>query len=495
MATLQTLPFDIAFEIASSAESLADLESLISTSRPCYNAFSVHRNSIICSVLLNELGPANYRQLLAIAQIPAGVSTMGVQGELFLDVWVPSSSSVLDFNPGKAIPAPLSKAETARLQRAFLRYELYSRLFHYEEVDKGYSTPVVKSGRIHGRPGRPVCGVIPRLSEHRLGKSNWCSRPDRPVSRNKTWDAVNSDAPAQFPTFVPPPCPLGGTDVSMESVLDFAAVLGSRGEPFETMERHRKAWREPFETMERHRKEWRDYNHSSKIKPEERMVPFDTPDADFPSLDFFDQSWQRYGMANFTNQLASLGLEFFSTLIDASTPKERRDKLHSLGTRNGDYAVFFRKRDFLPQALAHAPELEVRESRDGDNTEENICCDNEEEDPTRPNIGYREFLRVLRQSSRWNTDSYRYRGTISDDPFREYGCVFWDRARLVQFRRDLKRNPGYIVGGRHKIMNGPYRSRSIDRWRNKESMEARLMGILIQQSRWEELVDDFAWLA
>ncbi|KAM7205923.1 hypothetical protein V8F33_000753 [Rhypophila sp. PSN 637] len=584
MATLQTLFFDIAYEIASSAESLADLESLILASRPCYNAFSTHRNSILSSVLLNELGPANYRELLAIAHIPAGVSAMGSHGEvrgafhsdletdtndktdeacliavlepylehyfstrpfedlrdpgsisqilqvyktirritdryfaqtseLLMGVWTLSSGNMLDLNTGKAILAPISRAETARLQRAFLRYELYSRLFPYKEVESGGDDPRSRSidimssisgesqfdlfiRRLEPWEVEELCSIhrfffnlgadymadLEDQSEESFlacpglvwKESNGAPGTTGKWSRKRTWDAANSDTPAQLPSF-------GPTGVA-------------------NME------------ISRNQSEWWSCRYVFKTKPEQIMVPFYAPEFLDPSLGFFDQYWQYIWMADFTIQLASLGLEFFSSLIDASTPKERRDKLRSLGIR---HFTISGEREFLPQALTHSPEGQESSSqpdwREGGDTDENICCDNDKEDPTRPNIGYREFLHAVRQSTwtaRWNS---RYCGIVSrrgygnygfdydfpwgfpGDPFREYGCIFWDRARLVQFRKDLEMNPGYTIGRSSDIGIGPYRSRSMGRWRKRKSVEDRLRGILIQESWWKELLGDFGW--
>lgn len=70
MAHLQTLPSDLLVEILSSCQSIQDLHSLILASRPCYVAFSSYRRPITLSVLKAELGPANYRTLLAILHAP-----------------------------------------------------------------------------------------------------------------------------------------------------------------------------------------------------------------------------------------------------------------------------------------------------------------------------------------------------------------------------------------------------------------------------------------
>ncbi|KAM7214022.1 hypothetical protein V8F06_010594 [Rhypophila decipiens] len=480
MTNPHTLPFDIAFEIASSVESLADLESLICASRPCYNAFSTHRNSIISSVLLNELGPANYRELLAIAHIPAGVSTTGSHGE-------------------EGHLAPLSRAETARLQRAFLRYELYCRLFPYEEAKSEFIKSSISGEsqfdlfirRLEPWEVEELCSIhrfffnlaadyMADLEYQFVESFLAAGTPGLTGkwSRKRTWDAANSDAPAQLPSFAPPPCSGNSRSIRGTGVANMG-----------------KGW----------------YNCASEKRPEERMVPFYAPELH--DLDFFDEFCQSSGMADFANQLASLGLEFFSSLIDASTQKERRDKLRSLGMR---HFTIFGKREFLPQALTHSPGGQESSSRpdwrEGGNTERNVCCDNEREDPTRPNIGYREFLRAVRQCTwpeGWNS---RYRGIVSrrgfgnpqhcaydfpwdfpDDPFREHGCVFWDRARLVQFRQDLELNPECTIGWSSDIEIRPYRSRSIGRWRKRKSVEDRLRGILIQESRWKELLDEFAW--
>lgn len=70
MATLDTLPFDVLFEILSAAQTVQDLYSLAFSSRSLYSVFQQHQLSITCSVLKTELGPANYRELVAILYIP-----------------------------------------------------------------------------------------------------------------------------------------------------------------------------------------------------------------------------------------------------------------------------------------------------------------------------------------------------------------------------------------------------------------------------------------
>ncbi|KAM7198682.1 hypothetical protein V8F33_004949 [Rhypophila sp. PSN 637] len=70
MATLDKLPFDILPELLYASQSVQDLHSLALSSRPLYSAFQEYRFPITLSVLKAELGPANYRQLLAIPNAP-----------------------------------------------------------------------------------------------------------------------------------------------------------------------------------------------------------------------------------------------------------------------------------------------------------------------------------------------------------------------------------------------------------------------------------------
>ena len=511
MAHLQTLPFDLLFKITSSAQSLADLHSLILASRPCYNAFSIYRNSIIRSVLMTEMGPANYRELLAIVHIPPGVSTMGLYREvrrassgnpktdtndeteevylitvlqpylkhyfstrpfedpcdagstsqilwvykimrrlidryfvytckLLLGLWSSSSGNMLDYATGAALVAPLSRAERARLQRAFLRYELYSRLFPYEDGKRS--------------------SVRSSIS----GKSQF----DLFIRHLEPWEVEELCSIHRFLFNLAADYMGDLEDQFVESYLSCPGAVSvvPTGIPGQI-----------------------------EMKQGEKMVPFHEPEL--VGLDVFEKWWQSNGMADFTNQLASLGLEFFSTLIDASTIGERRDRIRSLGLRQ----LGFGERHFLPEALTHSPD--VSESSSEEEWEENICCDNEEEDATRPNTGYRDFVRSIRQF-RWMRQSlvkpcYReifeptvvdFTHNLPDDPFWEQGCVFWNRARLVKFRRDLELNPEHFVG--HKKI-GRYAGRGINRWMDRMSVKNRLKGIMIPESQWRKLLDDFAW--
>ncbi|KAM7195814.1 hypothetical protein V8F33_006463 [Rhypophila sp. PSN 637] len=78
MANLEGLWPELLIPIISCCQSLEDLHSLISASPACFRTVSAHRKYILPSVLRNVLGPANYRDLLAIFH---GRSLVAAEGD------------------------------------------------------------------------------------------------------------------------------------------------------------------------------------------------------------------------------------------------------------------------------------------------------------------------------------------------------------------------------------------------------------------------------
>lgn len=174
MATdaFESLSEDVLILVQSALDSPQDLYSLISASPQCLCAFRANRRRILWSVLKNGIQPAALRHALAVFQIPPipsftnrspkKVTQMAkafhffskkyfaqqLPVELpsdvgtiinlfkflslvnrFIDQYVIHATRQMGLELSSAQFPPLSATERARIQRAFFRYELYSRMF------------------------------------------------------------------------------------------------------------------------------------------------------------------------------------------------------------------------------------------------------------------------------------------------------------------------------------------------------------------------------
>ncbi|KAM7214712.1 hypothetical protein V8F06_009877 [Rhypophila decipiens] len=202
MANLEGLPPELLIPILSCCQSPKDLHSLISVSPACFRVLSAHRKYIFPSVLRNALGPANYRELLAIFHVPSPVAAegdadngtsdegnnkvtkhrnhvmvsflehyfstqpfedrrdltvMAAMCRLYNTIvhltdqyFLHDSQNLMVAHSGESrsttttLATPLSAAEKTRLHRAFLRHHLYSRVSSYDE-----SKPIGGPGQFH----------------------------------------------------------------------------------------------------------------------------------------------------------------------------------------------------------------------------------------------------------------------------------------------------------------------------------------------------------
>ncbi|KAH7179052.1 uncharacterized protein B0J16DRAFT_374159 [Fusarium flagelliforme] len=147
--------------ILQSIESPRSLHNLISASPVCLRVFNQTSRLILSAVIQNTLPIINKRHLLALYQAPSPATRTGVSS--FLDKYFDESSS-FDFPTGRAELVELykiynrlsflineylkrvddlglddtiltpSRYEVTRLQRAFLRYGLYSRVFPADDT-------------------------------------------------------------------------------------------------------------------------------------------------------------------------------------------------------------------------------------------------------------------------------------------------------------------------------------------------------------------------
>ncbi|KAK0621403.1 hypothetical protein B0T17DRAFT_508753 [Bombardia bombarda] len=138
-----------------------DLHSLIRASAPCFRVYALSPVLILSSILRNAILPDALHHALAHGHIPATPSNESLEAFLdeyfqadsfgfptdkatlvtlcrlfsqtcyFIDDYSARAMHTLDPepNPGQATALSLSRTERARLQRAFYRYELYSRVF------------------------------------------------------------------------------------------------------------------------------------------------------------------------------------------------------------------------------------------------------------------------------------------------------------------------------------------------------------------------------
>ncbi|KAI1059128.1 hypothetical protein LB507_004131 [Fusarium sp. FIESC RH6] len=159
--SLEYLAPELLSLILQSIDSPRSLHALISASPACFRVFNQTSQLVLLAVIKNTLPETNHKHLLAFHQAPSPATTTAV--ELFLDRYFDVSSS-FDFPTSRADLVQLykiynrvsclinrflkhvndlgfddtilipSRYENTRLQRAFLRYGLYSRVFPADDT-------------------------------------------------------------------------------------------------------------------------------------------------------------------------------------------------------------------------------------------------------------------------------------------------------------------------------------------------------------------------
>lgn len=484
MATLHHLAPELLILTLSSVGSLRDLHSLICASAPCFRAFSSNRTRILSSILENAIQPDALRHALAVGQIPSPLPVgseasivLAFLGEYFLtsEIEFPTdmarlvsickvyngvsrliddfslrSAHLLGFHPPLSEDnalwpeglkpssykfTPLSTTELTRLQRAFFRYEIYSRVF-------------------------------PPSPEHQLESLFSSENQFRLfLSRLEPWEVEEmSCIHTYFASLV------AGFINDLEEQIT-QAVLTSPGvrcpaRPFSSSPRRMRTnamatrgglWDDSFAPTRR-QQTWKDRHTPQTTEAGEKLVFF--TELDLRGLSLFEKQTKRR-IPKFLSNMASLGLGFMIRLIDGNE-KQRRDMIQ-------ERAPF--SRDFLPEALEYSPSANPGVEITPPITDIDRPCS--------PNLGYFLF-RLTRQ--RVYARIYDIHGKPVYEPLREMGYVFWDANRIK-----IPHVKEHLDNAKNAPRNGPF----FCRWIREKSVEERLDGVLLPESEMERIEREY----
>lgn len=394
-----------------------DLYSLISAIPALFRVFSTSPELVLASVLQNALAPHLFHHAVAYFHVPAPVkdenddinvtemalvpfldkyfhyepfafprtlASMTIMSQQYLrtlkfsDDYFARAIRAMELNDSDGaqdgvhdIPT-LSSTERARLQRAFFRYELYSKIFALDFDSWGGS-------------------LLPAETQFA-----------RFISEMEPWEVEELSCVHQYFTSI-----LGEFLDDLENQLVEAVVTAPGAHvppevastlPSSTLIKLRPRDTLPgygFTTFGNDSYSWDDPH---------QMVGFEC--LGLPDLVLFSTSG-RIRSANFLTYMASLGSEFINQLILAD--KSRRRSLIRASTPLW--------RDFLPDALEFAPNT-APQTVDPSMNELN-------EDPSHANLGYYLYKR----SDRDTYTRIHAQGGLNA-PLRERGYVFWDSKRL-----------------------------------------------------------------
>ncbi|KAM7218388.1 hypothetical protein V8F06_006152 [Rhypophila decipiens] len=454
MANIERLAPELLIAIPSSCRSFKNMHSLTSASPACFRTFLVHREYIVPSVWRNMLDPANYRELLAIFHVPSIVAAEAKALTPFLKHYFstrpfehlhdPTSmarmcrlyntlsrltnlyflhaapflvSSRSSETPGTTTAAvtPISTTETIRLQRALLRYELYSRVFPCGEKKEkshprhGKSLIGAKSqfnlfirrlkpwevedlSSIHYYLTSLACGYMMDIEDQFVDAFRSCAQLTQEDDDNSNSEAFLS------PLFILPPFASSASRSDQPNNEMYSIVPNPKRKHEDNYSRDH-YYSIPFPNPKRRRllgtppaiSSNKEQATTAKGRPDvpvgekvaetrEQMVRCDA--LKLVGLDLFDARCGGSMLPEFTRHLTSFGLELFLKLIDASgNPKQRRELI-----RRTPGAPCGRK--FLLEALGYLtpkgpiqampdPESDMR----GADEEREQGIENMEEDP------------------------------------------------------------------------------------------------------------------
>jgi len=488
MATLELLAPELLLHIFTSCHTFRDLRSLISASPTCLRIFLGNRKYSILSFLKSSLGSRNYCEILAISHVPSlvpgghndsllplprdrqrlgdnttqAINTMKPYLDYyfstrpfenpcdgtdmaaicrlhdnvcrlvdlyFLDtsefLMACSSSSTTSESSATTPVAPLSITERSRLQRAFLRYELYSRVFPY---DQHFQSLVSANGQFHLF-----------------------------IRRMEPWEVEELSCVHQYLTSL-----TAGYLKSLQNLFvdDFLSCPGVVQRPLQPQavgicngDDSSDGHPPPFQSPQP------DFAPAkvNEVEPkQERMIG--VPNRDIYPTGLLSSFFFEQYLPGWATDLTLFGLEFFLQLLDASDhPRLQRALIISKDPQSFTY------RDFLPEALWYSPIIQADNAgaREYSSSmyhwtlrypsiasESNCTWDREqepeanekEENPTRPNHGYRGYGRDRHKVGSQrpvygqiynplnpqaeDDELFRY------DPLWEIGYVFWDKGRL-----------------------------------------------------------------
>lgn len=457
---LEQLAPELLSLILQSADSPRDLHAIISAIPACLQIFRTAPEITLSSVLQNAITPDALPHALAILYVPeppkdenddidvvaeaidpflkmyfqGGVfefprgmtsiielSRLYLRISAFIDDYVAralGSLGVAEYQPrdpdggSKAQAAPVSYMERTRLQRAFFRYELYSRVFALDFDSWGGS-------------------VLPSSLQF-----------SRFVERLKTWEVEEMSCVNHYFTST-----IGGflDELEEQIVEDVLTAPGARV---------------PEEVLASLPPELAAKVHSIRATypaEEQEMVAFEC--LGLPDLVLFSTSG-RIRSPNYLTYMASLGSSLVHRLIFA--PSAQRKAIIRSNTPLW--------RDFLPDALEHAPTTGRRAL--------SLVFDDYGVSVSQPNLAWFLFRRSA-------TDTYAriHAEGVLNAPLRERGYVFWDAARV----RD-----GRVSAGLRTAKDMP--SEEVNRRYNRfmgVSAEKRLKGVLIPRVEMERINAEF----
>lgn len=486
MGPLDALAPELLVLIQQALDSPRDLYALIAASPVCLHIFDSHRASILASVLINSVEPVALHHALAVSHAPTSltdgtsmrprlpVPKVPPPLQSFLDEYfcnsleiptdIPRLTSLcrlqrlvsrfsndyflhttrlLQIPPanetGPAYSAPLSLTERARLERAFFRYELYSRLF---PLGPGMSIKSVFSGGtqfglflerlepweveeiscVHNYFTSLVRELIVALEDRVVRAVLMSPGLETPDGAQPSFpDAVTHGSPSNN-SKPPDRCNHQSTPGA-----DNSAVI----------------------------------NCGDRLDRNQELVPF--ADLELHGLTLFE-TVRRRDVPRFISNMASFGLEHMARLLDGDDDQKK---------------VMIRKhapfgRDFLPEALKHTPLLDSEHPPPAH--AEGDVLDN---DPRHPNLGYVLFSR---KGLTLYHEIYNHSRDLVYNPLRERGYVFWDSARvkIPAVQQCLKEAKD--------VSRDTVLSKS---WLRRESVEERLSGVRIPRSQMRSVIREF----
>ncbi len=436
-------------------DSPRDAYSLIAASSAFYRVFASSRERILSAVLKNAILPAALPSALAsiyVADIPEGqtehldsfldsyfagstafptemaritdLSRLHLHASRFIDDY--SSRALRALGPGLDLQPPTC-TERARFQRAFYRFELYSRI---NPVDYA----------VHGHSVLPAEAQFTKF-----------------LARMEPWEVEEMSCVHQYFSTL-----IEGFVDDLENHL-VEAVLGAPGVRLPPSGRISP-----------------DHASSRGIENATRSGSVDDsttqrasqPVSAGPAYLVAFRKWDVRGLGLFSNYgrfrspryigyLASLGVRFFDALATA-TQEERTDLIRA----NSPAWC-----DFLPQALEAAP-------GDGPKTVQPADLDDQ---PSHANLGYYLYK---------PSDREVYIGIVNDGaldvsncPLRQLGFVFWDAARISM--------PAVAAQLRNAQRMDHAEANALFNRSARESAEDRLMGVMIPAIEMEKIVDEF----
>ncbi|KAM0514454.1 hypothetical protein ACHAPE_006747 [Trichoderma viride] len=446
-----------------------DLLSLIRASPHCFRVYAETPAIILSPIIKNAILPDALHHALACVHLPSTSSQtvpdaflrdyfqyeplafptdkttltalcgLCLRTSHFVDDYSTRAMRALNLKPdaGQATASALSPTERARFQRAFFRYELYCRVF---PVDR------------HARSG----SLVP-AQEQFTGF----------IARMAPWEAEEMTCVHHYFTVL-----IGGFLDHLEDQL----VETVRAAP---------GFRHPiltdFLTPEPAKRRKIRSTTASGLKrdsfvPSSEPIQKDMDDGQSPAddtdvvsfealdlygLDLFSKDG-RFQSPKYVSYVASLGSTFMYRL--ALADKDQRRRMIQENTPE--------RRDFLPEALEHAPGTGPKTTMP-DGIDDNHL--------SHPNLGYYRF-------KRWEEEIYFgiLRGSIQSCPLRERAFVFWDADRIL-----CPRVSDQLQRARH--MDSARVDLQFKRSTGK-SAEERLKGVRIPKAQMERIVEEFGSL-